>query len=841
MKSECLAALAPYQLRRISFVKASKADAVPLPLGVDILVLNTTPEGVDEKDMRKRHGKNEIKSNNAASRKSPQLQVDDLSLRWSTVQKMGPGLVNLGNTCFMNSVLQCLTHTPPLAEALLSGTGRMDGVKAHSTRAYMAQNNRLSGSSGIADSLATTRAHIEKALRHRSSVISPMAHVRSLRSLSTSFKRGRQEDAHEYLIALLDSMHTMAMGGPAAKPSPSVRRTSLIHRIFAGRICSKVTCTSCKFESNTYDPFLDISLEINHASSVKKAFERFTSSESLDGSNMYKCPRENRMVRAKKRMAVEDAPAVLIVQLKRFEFSARSRTKISKRVEFDTWLDLAPFMANRQGPVRYQLFGVLVHHGHTLHAGHYVAFVRGPNGLWHLMDDSCVSQVSERLVLGQKAYMLFYVREEPGSNGSLSVSARTLVARNPRRSSDQQMKPAQMPPAAPSVAPTNDVAKSAHSRLAPIATPAVTASDVQPCSTPTIVADRTKRKTLAGGDTLSPSSPPEKRQRASQLARTGQSSPPAATPKGPLGAQPAAAQTPAVRQYHVRLRKELARALSPTWPKSPSQGRGQRRMERHLLDHRARLSLSAKLSRPATSDSPVAVATSPARSLRPRSAHGAPAVANASVLPAFSPRMLTSPDSTQPDGTAIGTPIAASGARIPDSRRHQPRAAAVKPPMLSNSKGHSSGKACGPGQSARRASSPIAASPQRPSLPSPAVSTPAGTNTVSQEMQEQQQQEQERKSKSRGKVAAVTLTGVDAATALLENSSARTAPSWQHGDHSTLAQGNSGPSATGNDDYNAAYDRGKQKKLRKGSTAIEGISEASFHGAWKASKRQRNR
>lgn len=41
----------------------------------------------------------------------------------------------------------------------------------------------------------------------------------------------------------------------------------------------------------------------------------------------------------------------------------------------------------------YTLFGVLVHHGHSLHAGHYVAFVRGPNGLWHQMDDASVSQV----------------------------------------------------------------------------------------------------------------------------------------------------------------------------------------------------------------------------------------------------------------------------------------------------------------------------------------------------------------------------------------------------------------------------------------------------------------
>ena len=65
-----------------------------------------------------------------------------------------------------------------------------------------------------------------------------------------------------------------------------------------------------------------------------------------------------------------------------------------QRVDFDTALDLRPFMADRRGAGRpYSLFGVLVHHGHSLHAGHYVSFVRGPNGLWHQMDDATVSQV----------------------------------------------------------------------------------------------------------------------------------------------------------------------------------------------------------------------------------------------------------------------------------------------------------------------------------------------------------------------------------------------------------------------------------------------------------------
>ncbi|XP_056153769.1 ubiquitin carboxyl-terminal hydrolase 42 isoform X2 [Lampris incognitus] len=343
-----------------------------------------------------------------------------LNLKWTQVHRIGAGLQNMGNTCFLNSALQCLSYTPPLTNYMLT---REHSKTCHEPGFCM---------------MCTMQNHIIQVFANSGNVIKPIGVLNELKRIAKHFRYGSQEDAHEFLRYTVDAMQKSCL--PGTKLDRQTQATTFVHQVFGGYLRSRVKCLNCKAVSDTFDPFLDITLEIKTAPSVTKALEQFVKPEQLEGENAYKCTKCIKMVTASKRFTIHRSSNVLTISLKRF--ANFSGGKITKDVRYPEYLDLRPFMSQSQGePQLYGLYAVLVHSGFSCHAGHYFCYIKASNGQWYQMNDSSVSISDIRSVLNQQAYVLFYIKSGDMKNGG----DYSHVSRNPSNPGQSSPRPVVLP------------------------------------------------------------------------------------------------------------------------------------------------------------------------------------------------------------------------------------------------------------------------------------------------------------------------------------------------------------------------------------------------------------
>uniref|UniRef100_A0A3P9K8F9 ubiquitinyl hydrolase 1 n=1 Tax=Oryzias latipes TaxID=8090 RepID=A0A3P9K8F9_ORYLA len=178
------------------------------------------------------------------------------------------GLKNHGNTCFMNAILQCLSNTELFAEYLVLEQYRGEDLDENrpKTNGVHLQRKGPLGKGEVTEQLSGlvralwTFEYTPQHSRDFKNAVSKNA---------TQFKGNAQHDAQEFLLWLLDRVHEDLNSPPIEEddqsmegPSPPLSAGSFVQELFQAQYRSSLTCPHCQKQSNTFDPFLCISLPI---------------------------------------------------------------------------------------------------------------------------------------------------------------------------------------------------------------------------------------------------------------------------------------------------------------------------------------------------------------------------------------------------------------------------------------------------------------------------------------------------------------------------------------------------------------------------------------------------
>ncbi|XP_075146656.1 ubiquitin carboxyl-terminal hydrolase 12/46 homolog isoform X6 [Haematobia irritans] len=369
------------------------------------------------------------------------------------------GLVNFGNTCYSNSVLQALYFCKPFRDKVLE---------------YKAKNKRpketlLSCLADLFYNIATQKKKVGS--------IAPKKFIARLRKEKEEFDNYMQQDAHEFLNFLINHINEIILAernaqkngnttsGTAATKSSSTTSTSTtvsnsstngtssnstgslngigigiadattptqtnsanteptwVHEIFQGTLTSETRCLNCETVSSKDEHFFDLQVDVDQNTSITHCLRCFSNTETLCSDNKFKCDNCCSYQEAQKRMRVKKLPMILALHLKRFKYMEQfnRHIKVSHRVVFPLELRLFNTSDDAVNPDRlYDLMAVVIHCGSGPNRGHYISIVKS-HGLWLLFDDDMVDKIEASTIedfygltsdiqkSSETGYILFY-------------------------------------------------------------------------------------------------------------------------------------------------------------------------------------------------------------------------------------------------------------------------------------------------------------------------------------------------------------------------------------------------------------------------------------------------
>ena len=354
------------------------------------------------------------------------------------------GLCNLGNTCFINSCFQILSHTYEINELLIN-----------EDIFFKKMNNKK-----IDTFLLIEWNEIRKMLWSENCVISPVKFINSIHKVSKIknvdiFSGDSQNDISEFFIFVIDCFHNSV----SRKVNISITGNCENENDELAIKCYKMICDN---HSNDYSEFWDIfygvsvsiiesiesgermyiipesytvlSLPIpqqnyinrpninngddnngNNNGNIKvvkiitimDCFDKYVEREVLDGDNAVFNDKTQKKEGIYKYISFWSFPKILVVELKRYT-NQNKKNKILVDFPIEN-LDLSKYVIGYdKSSYIYDLYGVCNHSGGVL-GGHYTCYVKNADECWYHFNDTIVSKVENPLdIITPYAYCFFY-------------------------------------------------------------------------------------------------------------------------------------------------------------------------------------------------------------------------------------------------------------------------------------------------------------------------------------------------------------------------------------------------------------------------------------------------
>ena len=327
------------------------------------------------------------------------------------------GIINIGNTCYMNSCLQLLSNTPEL----LAEINKLKTIR----NKFPLQSKFFIEWKNILTYLSSNN---EKVLNPK--LFLSLLQINAKEKKNDNFLGFNQEDATEFLIFILDIFHDVCKINVEMKIKGTVQNNldeiakkcyqqfinyhkneySLFTKLFYYMsVTSNYSIETNKLISQSFQSnfVLDIPIPTIKNCSIYDCLDLYFKDSQLSGDNGIIEEKTNIKHNVIQKVSLWNSPQILIISFKRFSYTGRKNNQL-------IWfpidiLDISKYVSgyNNQKS-KYSLYGICNHSG-VLSGGHYTAYIK-KNNKWYLCNDSNITEIHsvENNLISSKSYCLFY-------------------------------------------------------------------------------------------------------------------------------------------------------------------------------------------------------------------------------------------------------------------------------------------------------------------------------------------------------------------------------------------------------------------------------------------------